>query len=72
MTQPVYGCHNREPYKPSLVVQDGWFHRPGADTRLPRMVVIPFRNRPDCVYTTSDLGRTDPRCSGCACKLENA
>jgi hypothetical protein len=63
-----YGCFDRKPFRPVHAQQDGWrttnFTRDGA-TREPVLVAVPFRNRPDCVYTTSNLGAVDPRCAGC-------
>lgn len=62
-------CHNRAPFLGEMVVQDGWYHREGADTRLPRMVTIPFRMRSDCVYSTDPLvGSKDLGCVGCRWK----
>jgi hypothetical protein len=66
MSQTPYACHNRAPFKDTLVVQDGWYMRDGADTRAPRMKTIQFKNERSCIYTTSDLGKVDPRCNGCS------
>lgn len=66
MSQPTpkpYACHNRREFKPYAVVQDGWFM--DGVTRTPKMVAVPFRLTPGCVYRTSDLGQADPRCTGC-------
>lgn len=69
------GCHNREPFKAEMVVQDGW--SPGAfdseraiTTRSPRMVKVPFRMAQDCRYTHTDLGKADKGCDGCRWKVE--
>lgn len=57
------GCYNREPFKRTLRVQDGWMEF-GA-TRKPVIRSIPFRMSEQCEYTTSDLGAADPGCKGC-------
>lgn len=66
-----YGCHNRAPFRDTLVVQDGWLEINdgfGNPTRCAQWKRIPFRNRPDCGYTVSKLGQQDPRCEGCKWK----
>lgn len=69
MTAPsVNGCHNREPYKQSMIVQDGWLDQPintSHTTRIPLMVASPFRMAMDCQYTKTELGQADKRCAGC-------
>lgn len=45
------GCHNRAPFLPVVAMPDG--HS------------FPFRMAPDCQYTLSALGQSDPRCAGC-------
>lgn len=61
---PLNGCHNREPFRESLEVQDGWRSvEIGLETvRVPRMKVIEFRNSKDCRYSKDN---DDPRCTGC-------
>lgn len=65
-----YQCFNRADYAPVILMQDGWIEQPlsvDAVTRIPRMVLVPFRMSPRCEYTaTSELGQADPRCMGCA------
>ena len=61
-----YGCWNRAPLQPVVVVQTGWMMRSPKDiTRSPRMTQVPDPMTKDCQYTLSDLGRTDPGCVGC-------
>lgn len=58
------GCHNRAPLGTKvLAAQDGWFS--DGHTRTPKMVPMPFRMNPSCVYTTSELGKADKKCDGC-------
>lgn len=52
-----YGCHNREPFRESLAVQDGWNV---YGTR--HMVVIPFAMSKDCQH---DKQETDDGCKDC-------
>lgn len=52
-----YGCYNRAHFRATLEVQDGW-NKNG--TR--RMVTVPVRSEPDCMY---DLKDKDKRCEGC-------
>lgn len=63
MSLPPYACHNRKPFQIVVTVQDGWIELAG--TRVPDMKRIPFRNSPDCHYSTSNLGQVDSRCEGC-------
>lgn len=66
-----YGCHNRQPYRPDMLVQDGhWW--PDESTRHPRMVKVPFRMANDCQYTKSELGKNDAKCTGCKHKEPHA
>jgi hypothetical protein len=67
-----YGCKDRPDFRTVFPAQDGYYidgTRENA-TRTPRMVAVPFRMTKDCVYTTSELGRTDPGCSGCKWRAE--
>lgn len=52
-----YGCHNRAPYRETLVVQDGW-----SIDGTRRTVEIPFRMSRECRY---DRSLDDSACSGC-------
>lgn len=63
----TYGCHNHMPFKTSMVVQNGWYHVNfrGVATRIPKLVEMPWRGTPECMYTTSEAGKTDPQCDGC-------
>lgn len=65
MSHAKYGCHNRAPFAEKLQVQSGWAPTWGSVSRTPLMKEIPFRNERACVYTTSDLGKVDPKCNGC-------
>lgn len=51
------GCYNREPFRDSLTVQDGW-----NDDGTRRMKVIQFRNSMDCQYSRDT---PDTRCAWC-------
>lgn len=61
-----HGCFNREPFKHSLQVQDGWttVEFGSYDTsRLARsMKTIPFVMSRSCQHPER---ATDPRCAGC-------
>lgn len=63
-------CHNRPAFKPSMWVQDGWTHSAAATSRLPRMVVVPFRMAADCQYAKDDR-YADPGCVGCVWKSQS-
>lgn len=60
---PTNGCHNRKPYKDSLLVQDGWDET--GDTKVPKFRRIPFTMSRHCNYTSTIQGRADARCNGC-------
>lgn len=60
------GCHNRQPYRSTIPMQDGWYM--DGHSRSPKMLSVPFRMNPECVYTTSELGQADAKCSGCKWK----
>jgi hypothetical protein len=60
------GCHNRKPFKPFMVCQDGWYQ--DGYTRTPRMVSVPFRMNPNCQYQFTELGKKDVGCLGCSQK----
>jgi hypothetical protein len=55
-----YACHNRPPFKRTLLAQDGY--KPDG-TR--NMVEVPFRMSPLCEFTTTELGQVDERCGDC-------
>jgi hypothetical protein len=55
-----YACHNRQPFKRTLTVQDGY-----KDDGTRNMVDVPFTMSPLCDYTTSELGKVDVRCAAC-------
>ena len=63
------GCHDRPAFRSLLPVQDGWWM--DGHTRVPRMVPSPFRLSPDCQYTKTDLGKSDPGCTRCKWKTGN-
>jgi hypothetical protein len=56
-----YGCFNRPPLgtRP-MPMQDGWYI--DGVTRTPRLVPLPFRMRPECVYSQD---KADQKCTGC-------
>lgn len=58
----LYGCHNREPFKSHIKVQDGW-----QDGKV-RYRFIEFRMEPTCQYRYTDLGKQDKMCEGCKWK----
>ena len=58
-----YGCHNRPDYKPTLMVQDGYYTE--DHLRISKMVEIPFTMTTECQFTKTDLGKTDPKCNNC-------
>ncbi len=50
----VYGCHNRKPFVDAYpMTKDG-----------PPMFIKTFGN-PDCQFALTELGKVDPRCTGC-------
>lgn len=55
----TYACRDRAPFKESFPSQNGWTP---AGTR--RMVTVPFRMTPECVYQQHDK-LSDPQCVGC-------
>ncbi len=57
------GCHNREPLRDYVRVQNGWVTR--GQSRDPLMVTIPDPMTKECVYTRSAVGQADPGCVGC-------
>ena len=59
-----YGCHNRPPYASSYTV-----HGISRDTGDKVQTTIPFRNSPDCNYTSTTLGQADAGCAGCQHRL---
>lgn len=63
-----YGCHDRPPFRPILIVQDGWYL--DGVTRTPKLASTPFRMAPECQYTLTELGQKDARCNDCKHKEE--
>lgn len=57
------GCHNREPFRESLVVQDGWNVDGTRHTK-----VIPFVMSEDCQH---DRRATDKGCDGCKWRVSD-
>lgn len=49
--RPIYGCHNRAPFKQICTAKDG--------------TTWPFRQSQDCQYSSTELGQQDSRCDGC-------
>lgn len=69
MSKTQYGCHNRPPFKASTKVADG--HWDDGVQRIPKLVFIPFRMNTDCQYTSTELGKKDPRCTNCNHRKES-
>lgn len=71
-----YGCHNRPSLAPTAWVQVGWAKAPNVvvkgNVRLQVVMRAPIPDpmTKDCQYTLSDLGRTDPGCTGCNRRAE--
>jgi len=65
-----YACHNRNPFKKQLVVQDGYFM--DGHQRIPKMVTAPFVMSEACQYTKTELGRVDAKCDGCKWRAPSA
>lgn len=65
----VNGCYNREPYKETVIVQDGWWLK-GQNEKTGRLIKIPFHMTTDCQYTLSELGQKDVKCVGCKWRKE--
>lgn len=61
-----YVCHNRKPFRATVLVQNGWAYpvgNSGSPTREALMVELPDPMTKDCQHT---LGApNDPRCAGC-------
>ena len=59
-----WGCYNRQPFRDTLVVQDGYVHTvhpaTGLSVRLPRTVTTPFVNSRECHSGEGE------RCEGCS------
>jgi hypothetical protein len=58
-----YGCHNRNPFSQTVMVQDGYTS--GGSHRIDHVIEIPFRMAINCQYTKTDLGKVDKYCQGC-------
>ena len=58
-----YGCYDRAPFRPDFKAADTVTFQNGIVA--PTVVTVPFRMAPDCQYTHTELGRSDPRCQGC-------
>lgn len=56
------GCFNRQPFRESMKVQDGWIDY--GNSRIPLMVDSPFRMSKACEYQKHDK-YNDPNCAGC-------
>lgn len=61
-----YGCHNRQPFRPTYRVED----RDSHGYRVLRE--LPHFGRPDCAYTHTALGQADARCLGCNWRVSAA
>jgi len=46
------GCYNREPFRESIKVQDGWIDY--VNSRMPKMIDAPFRMSKECEYQKHD------------------
>ena len=64
-----YRCFNHRPFRDTMMVQDGYYMT--GDTRIPKMVKVPFRMSRECEYSKTDLGKADARCVGCDNKATN-
>lgn len=64
-------CHNRNPFKERMVVQDGWYM--DGYTRTPRMIAIDNPMSKDCQYSKDPMGygQQDKGCEGCKWKASN-
>lgn len=65
MTRP-YRCHNRPPFRDTVLVQAGWVYpigNSGSPTREALMQVIPDPMSKTCQHTLD--APKDPRCAGC-------
>jgi hypothetical protein len=61
-----YGCHNRQPLRSHLIVQDGWRYVPGEKGEPSRMPVLkrtPVYMSKDCQHTLD--APNDAKCKGC-------
>ncbi len=62
------GCHNRNPLKETIDVQDGWYEsriyrHNGSFTRTPFMKTITDPMTKTCQYQV--LHKDDPKCKDC-------
>jgi len=60
----TYGCFNREPFKETMRVQDGWIWKDNRHTRIPKMVSLKFSMSKKCEYQKDDK-YNDQGCVGC-------
>lgn len=58
-----YACHDRKPFKQSLIAQAGYFM--DGYQRIAKMVSVPFVMSEACQYTKTELGQADEKCDGC-------
>lgn len=61
-----YGCHNRQPLRSHLIVQDGWRYVMGDEglaTRAPVMKRAEVPMTKDCQHTLD--APNDAKCKGC-------
>lgn len=68
----TYGCHNRDEYKKTLTVQNGFMRHSynfGRSFEVPNKVEVPFRMTKECQYTKTDLGHKDEKCIGCRWRM---
>lgn len=63
MKAKAYGCFNRPEFKHVYPAQDGWWL--DNDTRVAKVVSVPFRMNFSCQYTHTTLGQADKQCHGC-------
>lgn len=63
----TYSCKDRPPFEQSIPVQDGW-----ENSWARRMVDMQFTMDPSCVYSTSELGQADEKCTGCKWRTDDA
>jgi hypothetical protein len=69
MSTSNYGCHNRQPLQKVRRVQTGWGW-PDENGRV--MHWIDDTMSKTCEFTKTDLGKVDPRCTGCKHRIDSA
>jgi hypothetical protein len=52
MGKMKYGCYNRKPFH-------NYYHATGGEKTIPHVLTT------DCQYRLTELGKSDPKCTGC-------